>query len=142
MPVDLEALKRSAARLQRIIDLAENDPDLVESILQYATKSNNGNGVKAAPVADSKPNGAERPRGYFIGAIGGAILDLHGEFTSSDVEKVIRDKGVEIVASNANVAINDALGTLEKRGQVMRCGKRGVQVLWKKSISAIESRTA
>src|ERR1700721_3814406 len=137
MPVDTEALKREVTRLQRIIDLAENEPELVESILQFDAKSKNGNGVKPAPVADSKPNGTERPRGYFVGAISGAILHLAGEFTSSDVEKVIRERGIEIVASNANIAINDALGTLEKRGQVVRTGKRGVQVLWKKAISAV-----
>src|SRR2546428_804799 len=63
-------------------------------------------------------NGSERPRGYFIGAVHGIILELGHDFTSRDIETKIAAKGIEVLAANPNIAINETLATLEKRGQV------------------------
>ena len=149
MAIDLKAIDRKIKKLQRFRDFAkelDGDPEFLELITEFAAKP--GSTPKPAVNAESHGennadgNGSERPRGYFVGAVRGAILQLGMEFTSRDVEKVIRDRGVEILAANPNIAINDALATLLKRGEVTRKGKRGVQVVWKKAISAVESRTA
>jgi len=151
MAVDLKAIDRKIKKLQRFKEFAlefDNDPEFRELIAEFSAK--NGNGLKAATGEESHAtngagkgngNGSERPRGYFIGAVSAAISQFDREFTYLDLEKVIRGKGVEILAANPNVAINDVLVTLLKRGEVARSGKRGVQVLWKKTISAVESRT-
>ena len=148
MAIDLKALDRKIKKLQRFRDFAkelDGDPEFLQLIAEFAT--NNGNGPKPAPIADSHAtngngNGTARGRGYFVGAVAEVILKLGHEFTSRDIEKEIKARGIEVLAANPNIAINEALATLQKRGQVVRHGKRGVQVVWKKSISAVESRTA
>jgi len=150
MAIDLKALDRKIKKLQRFREFAkelDGDPEFRELISEFAGK--NGSGSKPATGAEahestnnSNGNGSDRPRGFFVGAVRGVILRLGHEFTSRDIEKDIRAAGIEIIAANANIAINEALATLEKRGEVVRHGKRGVQVLWKKAISAVGSRTA
>ncbi|MGD0569408.1 MAG: hypothetical protein ABSA78_13475 [Candidatus Sulfotelmatobacter sp.] len=149
MAIDLKAIDRKIRKLQRFRDFAkelDGDPEFLELISEFATKTDPA--PKPATSAGSHAgsngngNGSERPRGYFVGAVRGAVMQLGPEFTSREVEKVIREQGIEILAANPNIAINDALGTLEKRGELTRRGKRGVQVIWKKAISAVESRTA
>jgi hypothetical protein len=143
MAIDLKALDRKIKKLQRFREFAkelDGDPEFRQLIAEFSTK--NGNGTKPATSADIRPshdsnsNAPERPRGYFVGAVRGVIMELGHQFTSRDIEDKIASKGIAVIAANTNVAINEALATLEKRGEVVRDGKRGVQVLWRKSISA------
>jgi hypothetical protein len=154
MAIDVKAVDRKINRrikkLERFKEFAKefgDDPEFQELIAEFITSKN---GPHPTPCADAttsataavNENGS-RPRGYFLGAVQGVILGL-GEFTSQDIENELRSRGVEIRAANANISINEALRTLEDRGQISRTGKRNkAQIVWRKAISAVgESRTA
>jgi hypothetical protein len=153
MAIDLKAFDRKINRrikkLERFKEFAKefgDDLEFRELIAEFIT-SKNGNhstpAVNAVPDTTAAAANGSRPRGYFLGAVQGTIPHLGKEFTSQDIENKLRAMGVEIRAANANISINEALRTLEERGQIARTGKRNkAQIIWRLAISAVESRTA
>jgi len=149
MAIDLKAIDKQIKKLRLLKEFGKElnaDPEFQALVREFAIK--NGQATKPTPAKEmhatgQNGNGSSRRRGFFVAAVHGAILNLGTEFTSEDIEKGLRASGVEIRAANANIAINEALRTLEERVIVARSGKRnGVQIIWKKAISAVESRTA
>jgi hypothetical protein len=151
MAIDLKALDKRIKKLQRLREFAkefEGDEEFMELFAELIKKNVSKNTLELT-TSQTRAGESEstRPRGYFMGAVLGVIAELKPEFTSKDIEKYFRAKKIEILAANPNVAINEALRTLEKRGQVVKTGEKigGVTIVWRKSVPASaveESRTA
>ena len=147
MATDLKAIADDKIRKWQLFRELADDPEFAV----YLRGLTNGDAPKQTPAvthpAVNGSNGATRPRGFFVGAVLGVIAKLEHEFTTDDVERKLRDLGIEIRAANPNIAVNEALRTLEQRGDIERTKKRnGMRLIWRKTLSprssAVESRTA
>lgn len=147
MAIDLKAIDRKIKKLQRLKEFAQEfgaDPEFPVLLAEFT----NGNGSK--PEADkstrlSPINGdGSKARGYLLTAVHNALAAITGDFTSQDIETSLKAAGFQFKAK-PNVAINEVLRALEIKKFVHKIGKKGVQIVWRKTVfanSAVGSRTA
>jgi hypothetical protein len=149
--VDIQAIEEKIRKLQLLKELV-SDPDIQQFLKEVST---NGHSPKAAPTTGlavrvrpvtHRNDNSSRPRGYFLNAVQDIVALAAHEFTTEDIELRLREREIAIRAANPNIAINEALRTLEDRGIVEKTRKRiGMRIVWRKLIpanSAVESRTA
>src|SRR5438128_800653 len=151
MAIDLKAVAvEKIRRWQNLMELAE-DPEFEPYLnLKGINNSHSRKPVVIAAKqssASSSNNGATRPKAYVVNAVGAALTRVANEFTTGDLDRQLKTAGFEFRAKNVNIAINDALRTLQKRNLVEPTRKRkGFQRIWRKTpvshSSAAESRTA
>ena len=154
MANEIKALAADHNRKWKMLEELHADPFFSQYIVvkpaSRATSSASGNThvertatVQTMPM---KPRKAANPKGYMIRGVELAVAKLPNEFTPGDIEKVLKvTPNFSLGAKHVNIAINDALGHLKKRGTVDRTKrKRGFQRIWRKTqqSSAVESRTA
>lgn len=156
-PINVKAVQEKIRKLQRLVEFAEefgSDPEFESLLAEYSQK--NGHAPKSAPVAGPRPvvtgeSGSSKteqrsagPRGYFLKGVEDAIKALPVEFTTDDIQKHMESMAVPLRPKNPNISINDSLRTLEERGVVTATRRRGPRgrLIWRKLISAEESRTA
>jgi hypothetical protein len=157
MADDLKAIAAEKVRKwQNLMELSE-DPEFAPYLSVKAAP--NGHSYKAVAM-DSKhvaslsesakhKNGASKPKAYMVNAVQGTFSRLQHEFTTGDIDRELKATPTfHPGAKNVNIAINDALGILRKRGLVEPTKRRrGFQRIWRKTQalqhgSAAESRTA
>ena len=154
MTDDVKTLAADQIRKWKMVEELYADPQFKSLFLPKAASVVRSSGVGTSHgkhTANTRPilvknQEQARPRGYMTAAVHSAIVKLPHEFTSGDIEKELKaTPEFKAGARNINIAINDALGILRKRGVIEPTRrKRGFQRIWKKmsQSSSAEGRTA